>query len=104
MAQFDVYPNPSPRSKLSMPYVVDVQSNLLSALPSRLVMPLSRVGIDAPMSRRLVKQFTVEGESFFLLAHAAAPVDARSLKDVVTSLHHVGYEVLEAMDVVLSGV
>ena len=56
------------------------------------------------MSRRLVKQFTIEGESLFLLAHAAAPVDARSLKEVVTSLHRVGYEVLEAMDVVMSGV
>ena len=104
MAQFDVYPNPSPRSKVTVPYVVDVQSNLLSVLPTRLVIPLSRIGLNAPIARNLVKQFTVDGESLFLLAYAAAPVDARSLQGKVGSLHDASHDVVVAMDVVLSGV
>ena len=44
MAQFDVYVNPNPESRQSVPFVVDVQSGLIDALPTRLVMPLSRIG------------------------------------------------------------
>lgn len=32
MAQFDVYPNPSKVSQAHYPYLVDIQSNLLSEL------------------------------------------------------------------------
>ena len=45
MAQFDVYPNPNVAAQGTVPFVVDVQSGLIDALPTRLVMPLSRVGV-----------------------------------------------------------
>ena len=78
MAQFDVYPNPSPRSRDQVPYVVDVQSNLLSALRTRLVMPLTRVAVDSPHPpRRLAPQFTITGERLALQPQAAAGLDAR---------------------------
>ena len=54
MPQYDVYLNPNPRSRESVPYVVDVQSGLLSVLRTRLAMPLSRIGVDASgLPRRL---------------------------------------------------
>ena len=37
--QYDVYPNPSPRLREVYPYVVDVQSDLLKALATRMVIP-----------------------------------------------------------------
>ena len=45
MAQFNVYPNPNVAAQGTVPFVVDVQSGLIDALPTRLVMPLSRVGV-----------------------------------------------------------
>lgn len=42
MAQFDVYPNTSKISKAHYPYLVDIQSNLLSDLATRVVLPLGR--------------------------------------------------------------
>jgi hypothetical protein len=45
MAQFDVYPNPSRTSKAYYPYLVDVQSPLLSELATRIVIPL----VNAPL-------------------------------------------------------
>jgi len=57
MAQFDVYPNPSKTSKAHYPYLVDIQSSLLSELATRIVIPLgkrSAFGGDVP----LVKQMT----------------------------------------------
>jgi len=39
--QFDVFENPSPRTRDAYPYVVDVQSDLLSSLATRMVVPLA---------------------------------------------------------------
>ena len=105
MAQYDVYSNPNPRSRDSVPYVVDVQSGLLDTLPTRLVMPLSRVGVRSDnMPRRLVPIFVVKGERLALHPHEAAGLDARLLRRRVESLAaHVG-EIRDAMDAVLSGI
>ena len=40
MAQWDVYPNPVVRARDEIPYLVVLQSDLLDALPTRLVAPL----------------------------------------------------------------
>ncbi|WP_264673123.1 CcdB family protein [Marinobacter nanhaiticus] len=42
MAQFDVYPNPSKTSKAHYPYLVDIQSSLLSEPAARIVIPLRK--------------------------------------------------------------
>ena len=46
--QYDVYPNPSPRMRHEYPYLVDIQSDLLSSLATRMVVPLA-VTTLAPM-------------------------------------------------------
>lgn len=40
MAQFDVYENPDPNSKATVPYLLDVQADLLNKLATRVVVPL----------------------------------------------------------------
>ena len=105
MAQFDVYANPSPRSRDWVPWVVDVQSNLLSALPTRLVMPLTRLGLDLIHTpRRLAPQFLVQGERLALHAQSAASLDARLLRKPLVSLAAHAGEIRDAMDAVLSGI
>ncbi|HZE90541.1 MAG TPA: CcdB family protein [Rhizobacter sp.] len=105
MAQYDVFANPNPRSKEAVPYLVDVQSTLLESLPTRLVMPLSRVGVAASgLPSRLVPLFTVENEKLALHAHEAAGIDARLLKKRVTSLRQHAGEIRDALDAVVSGI
>jgi toxin CcdB len=41
VAQYDVYTNPSESADKGIPYVVVLQSDLLDALATRLVMPLA---------------------------------------------------------------
>ena len=43
MARFDLYNNPSSRSRAKSPYLLDVQSDHLDSLISRVVIPLTRV-------------------------------------------------------------
>lgn len=105
MAQYDVYPNPSQRSHHELPYLVDVQSDLLSGLATRLVMPLSRA--DARLAnppRRLSPRFMVVGEWVSLLPHEAVGLDARLLKQPVASLAAHAGEIRDALDAVVSGV
>lgn len=104
VAQYDVYPNPSPRSREWVPFVVDVQSDLLSALRTRLVMPLTRIGVDlAQAPRRLAPVFMIDGERLALLPQTAAGLDARSLKKPVASLLAHAGEIRDALDAVVSG-
>ena len=106
MAQFDVYLNPSARSRDTFPYLVDIQSTVLSRLHTRLMLPLSRVGNDlsAGLPRRLAPHFVVDGERLSLLAHLGAAIEARHLRKPVASLVGSRHEIVDALDAVVSGV
>ncbi len=104
MAQFDFYVNPHPGSRRFVPYVLDVQSTLIDQLDTRLVMPLSRVGVQqARLPSSLCPLLEVEGEPLALMPHLAAPVSTRLLKKPAGSLAYRSAEITGAMDAVLSG-
>lgn len=105
MAQYDVYVNPNPASRLAVPYVVDVQSRLLEQLNTRLTMPLLRwAAVHAGLPRRLVPTLPIAGEDYVLYAHQAAVLEARLLKSPVASLAAHAGEIVGALDAVVSGV
>jgi toxin CcdB len=104
MAQFDVYANPQPDSARFVPYVLDVQSALIDQLSTRLVVPLSRVGLQqARLPLNLCPVLEVAGEPLVLMPHLAAPMLKRLLRKPTASLAHRSAEVMGAMDAVLSG-
>lgn len=105
MAQWDVFRNPSPRMREVLPYVVVVQSDLLSGLGTRLVAPLARHLPTQPgMTARLSPTLDVQGEPVILVAHECAPVDARALRQPVASLRAQSHLIVNALDAVVSGV
>jgi toxin CcdB len=103
--QFDVFENPSPRMRDAYPYVVDVQSDLLSALATRMVVPLAVTTLAATdLPRQLCPVITVNGKPLMLVPFEAAPLDKRLLKAEITSLRSRSHEIVAAMDAVLSGI
>lgn len=103
--QFDVYANPSPRMRDQYPFVVDIQSDLLSALPTRLVIPLAVTEVvSEQVPRQLCPMFAVNGLTLMLLPFEAAPLDKRHLKKKVVSLAARQHDVVAAIDAVMSGV
>jgi len=103
--QFDVYANPSPRMRDVYPYVVDVQSDLLSALATRMVVPLAVTNLAAiDLPRRLCPVITVNAQSLMLVPFEAAPLDKRLLKAEIASSRDRSHEIIAAMDAVLSGI
>lgn len=103
--QWAVYPNPSARLREEIPFLVDLQSNLLSGLTTRLVAPLARTsgGVEL-LPRRLCPLFTIDGTTVVMLPHEVGPIDARLLKRSVSSLDARSHELIDALDAVVSGV
>ncbi|HEY8905742.1 MAG TPA: CcdB family protein [Rhodoferax sp.] len=103
--QFDVFENPSPRLRDIYPYVVDIQSDLLSSLATRMVVPLAITTlVSKDLPRRLCPTFTVNRQSLMLAPFEAAPLDKRLLKTDVVSLWNQSNDIIAAMDAVLSGI
>jgi len=67
MARFDLYANPG-RNKASIPYLVEVQSNVISGLATRIVIPLrSLSGFSAAgLPADLCPIIQVDGHDCFL--------------------------------------
>ena len=87
------------------PYVVDVQSDLLSSLATRMVVPLAITTLAATdLPRRLCPLITVNDKAFMLVPFEAAPLDKRLLKTEITSVRAISHDIISAMDSVLSGI
>ena len=105
MAQWDVYSNPVARARDELPYVVVLQSDLLSALPTRLVAPLARSAVvPRDLPPRFAPKFEIDGEPVVLKPHEVGAIDARALRDPVASLRSEAHRLGDALDAVVSGV
>ena len=103
--QYDVYDNPSPRMRDQYPCVVDVQSDLLGSLATRMVVPLAVTTLAAhDLPRQLCPVIAVKGKNLMLVAFEAAPLGRRLLKNKLVSVKHRASHVIAAMDAVVSGV
>ena len=104
MAQFAVYRNRSPRTKLAFPFLVDVQSDLLEDLRTRVVIPLTRA---ASLTRQPLSHLTppleFEGETYLLLTPQLAGVSRVDLGAAVGSLASHRQTILAALDFLLTG-
>ncbi len=104
MAQFTVYRNKSARTKATFPFLVDVQSDLLEDLQTRVVIPLSKL---ASLTRKPVSQLTpilqFEGESCVLMTPELAGIARSDLGAAVGSLAEQRHVILAAMDFLLTG-
>lgn len=104
MAQFDVCTNPNPASAKRIPYLLDVQSDLLSGLATRVVVPLATLEtLGNKPAQYLNPEFAVDGCRLVMLTQEMAGVPIKRLGTVVTSLAEQRAEIVRALDVVLSG-
>ncbi len=103
--QFDVYENPSPRMRDIYPYVIDVQSNLLSSLATRKVIPLCKSNLPVnELPRRLCPMLQINQVVLMLVPFESAPLDKRMLKHPIINLSQYSSEIIAAMDAVISGI
>lgn len=104
MARFDVYANPGSHAATT-PYLLDVQSDLLSGLDTKLVIPLRSLKHfpKVKLPTQLTPIFTIEGEAFLLETPKMGAVPQRVLKSPVTSLAQAQDQITAAMDFLFHG-
>jgi len=104
MAQFDVYLNPNAATRKSIPYLLDVQADLLDTLATRVVVPLilsEEMGLAA---KHLNPQFKIKGVAVVMSTAELAGVPNRSLGDKVTTLKSKRDEIIAALDILFTGI
>jgi len=100
MARLDVYPAPG---RASAGLVVDVQSDLLSGLATRVVVPLLPEAVVQAAAERLNPIFEIDGQRHILMVQSIAAVPRRELRGAVASLNDQHDTVLAAIDFLLTG-
>ena len=87
------------------PFVVDVQSDLLGSLATRMVVPLAITQLaSSDVPRGLCPVFQVQGKQLMLLPFEAAPMPKSLLKTDVQSVKRFASEIVAAMDAVMRGI
>ena len=102
MAQFDVRRNPSRRTARDIPYLVELQSNVLSPSRRRVVVPLVRAADIGARDRTLNPAFTIGGERFVLMPLDIAAVPEAVLGEVVGSLKDESDDIINALDLLFA--
>lgn len=105
MAQFDIYRNPVVYQREVIPYVLDVQSDLLDALATRLTLPLALPTlVPGAMPLNLCPQLDVKGQRVHALAQLASAFRVRDLGKPVGSGSGHASQILAALNAAISGV
>jgi len=103
MAQFDVYANPNPETKRTIPYLLDVQTDLLGNLTTRVVMPLYSVSAMGKAAKHLNPQFSIKRTIVIMSTAELAGVTLNRLGDKVCSLKEHRNEIIAALDFLITG-
>src|SRR5947208_1130355 len=99
MAQFTVYRNKNPSTQSTVPYLLDIQSDLLESLETRVVVPLCPTGaVRGKAMRTLTPVLEIEGESFLLLIPQLAGVSRSELGAPIARIEQQRFVIIAAID------
>ena len=105
MAQFDVYKNPSKNTRHAYPYIVDIQSPLISDIATRIVIPLGKLShFKNEQMKGLTPEISYEGEQLLLLTPQISSVPIKIMKSPVGTLSHFRDEIIAALDFAITGI
>ena len=105
MPQFDYYANTDKDTKITYPFIVDVQDAILDRLNSRVVIPLTPLSnLVKSFPKNLCPEITIEDKEYVLLTHQMASVSTRTLSNCEGSLAHIRTEIISAIDFLITGI
>jgi len=105
MSQFDVYINPSKKSREAYPYIIDIQNALISDITTRMVIPLGKLcHFRNEQMHGLTPLIEYENEQYILLTPQIASMKSKLLKNPVGSLASLRDEIIAAIDFAITGI
>ncbi|MBU2539117.1 MAG: CcdB family protein [Proteobacteria bacterium] len=103
MAQFDVYANTNPDTKKIVPYLLDIQADLLEDLATHVVVPLIPFSVMGKAAKHLNPVFTIKKTKVVMSTSELAGVPTRILGEKVASLNDYRNEIIAALDFLFTG-
>lgn len=105
MSQFCAYKNTNQATRTLYPFLLEIQSDLLSGLRTTLVIPLTPAKIAAPISlSRLNPTLTLDGKRYTAMTQDIACIDRSLLGPLAHDLTAQRHEIEAAVDFVLFGI
>jgi toxin CcdB len=105
MAQFDVCRNPNRETRGTYPFLLDVQSDLIESLETRVVVPLcrhSKTGDE--VIGTLTPIFDIAGNPYVMLTPELAGVTRSKMGEKVGNLSSCRDEIIAALDLLITGI
>ena len=104
MAQFDVYINPSKATRKQYPYILDIQSEYLDKLATRIVIPLADASLFKSSAMKiLTPEITFSDKQLLMLTPQISSMSKKQLTDPIGSLSHIRENIVSALDFALLG-
>lgn len=104
MAQFSVHENPNPRTKGDVPFLLDVQSDVISILVTRMVVPLYRADVvKSKAMTRLTLTVKFKNKSLIAMVPEMAGIHQRELGAIVGDLPAFRANIIQAIDLLITG-
>ncbi len=103
MTQFDVYENPNAETNQTVPYLLDVQSDLLDGLATRVVIPLVDARIVGKPILHLNPRFHFDDTWVVMSTAELAGVPMGALGKKIGSLKDQRNEIIAALDFLITG-
>lgn len=105
MAQFTVCRNKNPQTSSVVPFLLDIQNDLLDGLETRVVVPLCPLSsMKGKTLRTLMPVLDIEGERFVMLTPQMAGIPKSELGVPVTRVEQYRFEIIAAVDFLLTGI
>ena len=104
MSRFDVRANLHRASRDRVPYLLELQTDLLAGLDTRLVAPLVPAARFGPPASRLNPVLRIGSRNFVMDTALIAGIPASQLGERVASLGERSAELLGALDFLVSGI
>ena len=103
--QFDVYENTDKDTKKVYPFFVDIQTNLLDSLNSRVVIPLTQTNnVSKEYPKNLCPNVSIDSKNYALLSHQITSVPISLLKKKSISIESNRLDVVAAIDFLVTGI
>lgn len=105
MPQFAVHRNPNPAGKATAPYLLDIQSDLIAELGTRVVVPLyTAASMKGKILKTLTPAFEVEGKQYVMMTPQLAGIAKKQLGAKVADLSLRRDEIIAALDLLITGI
>lgn len=105
MSQYHMYENLNPNSRQTYPYLIDVQTTLLTDLETRVVIP---VALKSKFGKGIIKHLnpiiTINKKEYVIITQQISGIPSRQLGSYVCDCLSLRQDILSAIDFLITGI